>query len=211
MTRLKICGFTGISDVETAADLGVDYAGFIFVPGSPRMVSRSAAISLVAACGPMIPIALFAGAETGEIVETVKACGFLGVQLHGEEPPDFCVRLRRMLADIIIIKTFRPERPEEMERLAEYSVDFFLFDSAGPGSQGGTGRTIAPDLLGKALDAAPRSFVAGGITIANAAETIKRFHPFALDTASGVESAPGRKDRALMRRLVATVKNNESS
>ena len=52
-------------------------------------------------------------------------------------------------------------------------------------------------------------FLAGGLTPENVADAVRQVRPFAVDVATGVESAPGRKDPAKLRAFFAAVEDIE--
>jgi phosphoribosylanthranilate isomerase len=144
-------------------------------------------------------VALFVDAGEDAILAAVAATRCSAVQLHGDEPPELAERLRRR---VIVIKAFRIASAADLERVRGYPADAFLLDAAVAGAHGGTGtawdhRLLAGRELGVPL------ILAGGLTPANVAAAVIAVRPWAVDTASGVESAPGVKDAAMMRAFVS--------
>lgn len=189
MTRVKVCGITRADDALTAAELGADYLGFIFVPESPRYVTPLECTRIVAAMNaadlkqrPSI-VGVFRNQRREEVLEIAKLAGLDLLQLHGDET---------YTLEMPTIKAFNVKDTLPDVRT---DADYVLFDSGG-----GTGRTFDWTLLRSYRRGKP-FFLAGGITPDNVADAIERTEPFAIDVASGVESAPGIKDRDKLKRL----------
>lgn len=200
--RVKVCGFTREQDVRDALGAGVDALGFNLARG-PRRIDVARAAQLAALVPPLVQaVALFVDAAEDAILAAVAATRCSAVQLHGDEPPELAERLRRR---VIVIKAFRIAVAADLERVRGYPADAYLLDAAVAGAHGGTGvawdhRLLAGRELGAPL------ILAGGLTPANVAAAVAAVRPWAVDTASGVESAPGVKDAALMRAFVAAVR-----
>jgi phosphoribosylanthranilate isomerase len=203
MVRVKICGITNGDDARHAADCGADalgfvfYAGicgadalgFVFYAGSPRCVTPEQVREIVAGLPPFVTrVGLFVNEHPGRIRAIVGACGLDVVQLHGDEPPEACV-----LPPCRVIKGVRPRREADLAALAAYPVAALLVDAAVPGEFGGTGQRADWELAAQ-LAARQRVILAGGLTPANVAAAVREVKPYAVDVASGVELAPGRKD-----------------
>lgn len=207
---IKICGTTSLADAELAVDAGADAVGFVFAP-SPRRVTPEQ----VAAIIPKLPqvvekIGVFADAAFEEIASAVVNCGLTGVQLHFEAPTELTARLRdrfgRMLRIVRVVR-FASESPSAAPDLIEdTNADAVLVDSRSKTGGGGTGVAYDWELAAKVIfrRGAERKFIAaGGLNAANVAEAIARLRPWGVDVASGVESAPGRKDAASVRAFIA--------
>lgn len=201
MTDVKICGLTRREDVEAACDLGAAYVGFNFSAASPRRVSCSAGRELAAAVRPRVRrVGVFVSEGYGEIREAVEAASLDVVQLHRtltaadlEEIP--C----RVLAVAHAGRAEEIPPAALLERCAG-----ILFDTSVSTVPGGTGVPFEWALLEGRRWAVPL-FVAGGLRAENVGESIRRTRPTAVDVASGVESAPGVKDRERMRRFFEAV------
>jgi phosphoribosylanthranilate isomerase len=118
------------------------------------------------------------------------------VQLHGDEGPDFCRAVARRTG-AKVIKAIRVHSTADVDATEPFRTDFHLFDARRPEAPGGTGETFDWELIAGHRSPVP-AILAGGLTPANVAGAIEVVHPFAVDVASGVESAPGVKDHALM-------------
>lgn len=202
--RIKLCGFTRPEDVRTALDLGVDLIGLNLARGPRRIdLDRAAALARLVPPGTQA-VALFVDADEATILTALTRTRCTVVQLHGDEPPELAERLR---ARVPVIKAFRIGSAADLARLRGYPADAVLLDAAVAGSHGGTG--VAWDhrwLAGVALDVPV--FLAGGLHPGNVAAAARTVHPWAVDAASGVESAPGIKDPALMTAFVRALRGD---
>jgi len=202
MTLVKICGITRVEDALDAAALGASAIGLVFWPASPRAVDPVLARAIVEALPPLVtPVGVFVDQPESD-VERIAAAVRLGVvQLHGRETPAYCRRVRRP-----VIKSFGVDGSFDEAVLDPYPAGVtVLLDARDDEKRGGTGRRI--DWAVAARVAARRRIVlAGGVDAANAEEAIRTVRPFAIDVSSGVERAPGLKDRARMEALFEAVR-----
>lgn len=200
--RVKVCGFTRPEDVRAALDAGVDALGLNLARG-PRKIALEHAVALAALVPPLVEtVALFVDAAEDAILAAVAATRCTAVQLHGDEPPELAERLRRRLP---VIKAFRIAVAGDLDRIRGYPADAYLLDAAVPGSHGGTGTAWDHSLLA-GRDLGVPVILAGGLTPDNVAAAIAAIRPYAVDTASGVESAPAIKDAGRMRAFVAAAR-----
>ena len=200
-TRIKLCGSTRVADIALAVAAGVDAIGLNFARG-PRKISAEQGAVLARAIPPMVQaVALFVDAGEDEIRRVIALTRCTAVQLHGDEPPALAERLRR---DMPVIKAARIADAADLARLRGYPADAFLLDAWVSGAHGGTGHAWDHGLLA-GLDLGAPLILAGGLNPTTVAAAIARVQPFAVDAASGVESAPGLKDGALIRAFVAAV------
>jgi phosphoribosylanthranilate isomerase len=193
---VKICGITRLEDAEAAVDAGANAIGFVFWPKSPRFVDPYRARAIAAALPPFVTsVGLFVN-QPAEYVNGVASLVRLGaVQLHGDETVAEAGRITRPLIKAI-------SEPAAHERWPAQVT--LLLDTHDPERRGGTGRTVEWVVAAR-IAAVRRTMLAGGITPENVAEAIARVHPFGVDVSSGVEQAPGIKDRARMRALFETI------
>jgi len=200
MVKVKICGITSLGDALLAAAAGADFLGFNFYPPSPRYVEPELArriLSELSSAFQITPVGVFVN-ESAETIRRVAAeSGVRMLQLHGDEPPEFCRLLQQP-----VIKALRVAGPEDADKAAGYSVHALLVDSQTPG-YGGSG--VAPDwrLAERIARRHERVILAGGLTPDNVAEAIAAVRPWGVDVATGVERAPGVKDPELVRRFLA--------
>ena len=207
--KVKICGITRTEDARAAAAAGADALGLNFVAKSPRFLrSMEQARALLDSAQPFsgLAVGLFVNATASEILATARDVKLDVIQLHGEEPPELADELRRNL-NAPLWKAYRIATQDDLDAVIrqDWPCDALLLDARVEGAHGGTGRTFDWDLL----TGFPRKkplVLAGGLKPANVAEAVERAHPDWVDTSSGVESAPGIKDAAMMQRFVDTAK-----
>jgi phosphoribosylanthranilate isomerase len=203
MMRVKICGITNLTDALLAADLGADALGFIFFPKSPRYVAPEAAREIIAQLPPfVVSVGVFVDEEAAVMRELAAWVGLDWLQLHGHESPDYCRNLGRR-----VIKGFRIKDESSLKNLEPFhgAVQALLLDTYRKGQVGGTGESFDWRLARKAKKYG-RIILAGGLTPENVAQAIKAARPDAVDTASGTETAPGKKDSEKLRAFFNTVK-----
>jgi phosphoribosylanthranilate isomerase len=200
---IKVCGLTDPAEARACAEAGADWIGLNFHPGSPRFVDEPRAAAIVAALPETArAVGLFVNRPPEEVAAVARRVGLAIVQLHGDEPPEDLPALRGLAVvrafrigsdrDIAVMLTYL-RRTHDLGRLP----DAVLIDARVEGRYGGTGRTVSEgllDLLRSIRPALPKMILAGGLTPENVAERVARCHPWMVDVAGGVESAPGRKD-----------------
>jgi phosphoribosylanthranilate isomerase len=199
--KVKICGVTTVEDARACADAGADAVGLNFWAGSRRFVDVPRAAAIAQAVRGVLKVGVFVDANRDEIEGVIDAVGLDAIQLHGDERPEDC---RGFAVRVIKAIAIRPG--SEASAIAErYGVDFILLDAdAGP-RRGGSGRSFD---WRRAVGVAPgRLFLAGGLRPDNVAEAVRAAAPYGVDTASGVEISPGRKDAELVREFVRNAKH----
>jgi len=196
--KVKICGVTRIEDAIAAAEAGADMIGLNFWPGTRRCVPIGRACEIAGAVrGRVEIVALFVDAPRDEVIETAARLGTQTVQLHGSETAAFAGGLEGLR----VIKAFHIGSEDDLAQLAGFPAYACLLDARVEGMRGGTGRTIDWELARKAAEAG-RVLLAGGLTPDNIAEAVRAVRPWGVDTASGVETAPGEKDAEKVRLFV---------
>lgn len=194
--RVKICGITQPQQSVAIASLGATALGFICVPNSPRYVTPGQIKAAVAQLPENIDkIGVFANASIPEIHQTVLDSGLTGIQLHGDESPEFCYQLRQAIPQVEILKAIRVRSLEHLEQATNYTkyIDTLLLDAYHPQQLGGTGQTLDWQMLQKFNPICPW-LLAGGLTPENIVEALSQVNPNGIDLSSGVELKPGDKD-----------------
>lgn len=206
---IKICGNTSLADAQLAAEAGADAVGFIFAP-SPRRVAPAQVAEIVHGLPAHLEkIGVFADAPIEDVISHVRACGLTGAQLHAGYPPEASASLRREFGpDLRILRVvhYGPEASEQARAFAcDPNMDAILVDSRTATAVGGTG--VAFDWVTAAqtifANCHTRLIAAGGLHPGNVEEAIATLRPWGVDVASGVESAPGRKDPEKVRAFIA--------
>lgn len=203
MFRIKICGITHRPDARVATALGADAIGLNFYEGSPRYLSPSLAGNVAGAItGGVAKVGVFVNPTADEVVRLAERLQLDYIQLCGDEPPE----LLEALDGRAVLKSFR-FGDGGIRELVDFLADTerrrcspaaIVIDASQPGQFGGTGSTVNWQQVRGELDRSraliPPIVLAGGLTPENVAEAIAVVRPAAVDVASGVEYAPGRKD-----------------
>lgn len=209
---VKICGITRLDDAELAVELGAWAVGMVLYEPSPRSCSLAQAQLITTELRRKVELCgVFVNAPMEEIVGVSEQLGLTLLQLHGDEGPSFCGEAARRTG-ARIVKALQVAGPGDIRDAARFHTDFHLLDarSAAPGREGlrgGTGETFDWKLLAGRRSKTPL-ILSGGLDPGNVAEAIERVRPFAVDTASGTESAPGRKDPVKLRDFFAAVERS---
>lgn len=208
MVKIKICGFTRKQDIEEAIKLGVNLIGLNFFPPSPRFVEVKEAKRLFDGLPThILKVGVFVNPDEKFLFKTAKALKIDGIQLHGDEPPWLIKKLKEKFEfEKFIIKTIRVKDKDTLQKMSRYKPDFFLLDSYDSLLFGGTGKKIDYNNFKEAELPWDKIFLAGGITPENVKEMIKRYKPYGIDVASGVEMALGIKDKEKLKELVQNIK-----
>jgi len=208
-TRIKICGLTNLQDAEAAADMGAWALGMIFAEASPRRCAIEEAQRIAAALRRRVELCgVFVNAPMDDVVAAAREVGLTMLQLHGEEGPSYCAEAARRTG-ARVIRAQQVSGPGDIRDVERYHVDFHLLDARSrerPGLRGGTGETFDWGLVRSRRSRVPL-ILSGGIEAGNAAAAVAAVRPYALDSASGTESAPGHKDIARMAALFAAARD----
>jgi len=206
--KVKICGITNLEDALNAANLGVDFLGFIFYKKSPRFISISDARKIMESLPRSIgKVGVFVNATEQFVKSVVKKCNLDYVQLHGEEDPAYCERLAgKGKNKIKIIKAFRIKDADSLKAIEDYEVDSYLLDAFDEKVRGGSGKNFNWNLLLKIKNLDLNIILSGGLNPKNVKKLIKRFKPYTVDVSSGVEKTPRKKDYRLMREFILAAK-----
>lgn len=199
MTKIKICGLRRPEDIAYVNEAKPDFAGFIIdVPKSRRNVPREKVRELTALLSPeILPVGVFVNAPMETILSLVTDGTLKAVQLHGQESQSYLEELKKQVA-VPLIRAFSIRSPEDLTEAEKSPADFVLLDNGA----GGTGETFDWSLL-SSFDRP--FFLAGGLRLENITEAVNRFHPYALDLSSGVET-DGYKDKEKIIAAVAAVR-----
>ncbi len=218
MTWIKFCGNTSLQDAQFAVAAGADALGFIFTPSARRVELADAAAIVAALPSKVEKIGIVVNETPARAAEIADQVGLTGIQLQGDEPAERLPEFRRALGRRKIVKTLQARELlasgygaallEEYLQQVE-SLDAVLLDSGSPGERGGTGKTFnwetAAPMVARIKAELP-VIIAGGLNPGNVAEAIRWFEPWGVDVASGVETAPGKKDRAKLKAFAAEVR-----
>lgn len=205
--RVKICGLTEPSAVAAAVAAGAAYLGFVFFPKSPRnlAIAQARALALEVPMG-VAKVALVVDADDATIAAILDQVPIDMLQLHGHESPDRVAQVRARFG-LPVMKAVGIAEAADLDRLPAYEAvaDQILVDAKAPKGAalpGGNGLAFDWRLIaGRKWD--KPWMLAGGLTPDNVAAAVRLTGARQVDVSSGVESAPGVKDAALIRAFVA--------
>jgi len=199
--KVKVCGMTSLKDALVAVEEGADAVGFIFYKKSPRSVTRKLVREIVLELPPFVDIVGVFVDETAEQINKIADyCNLDMIQLHGDESPAFCKKIRRR-----VIKAFKVKDMQSVKKLSGFQVSGFLLDTFSEDLHGGTGKVFDWNLALPAKKFGP-VIMAGGLTPNNVRQAIQQIRPYGVDVCSGVESQPGVKDHKKVRAFLENAK-----
>lgn len=208
--RIKLCGLTDAAALDAAVAARADYAGFNFYPPSPRFLPNAQAAQLGAqAAGRIGRVGVFVDASDAAIAEAVAAASLDAIQLHGGESPARAAELRNRFG-LPVWRVISVAKADDVAGAAVYAgaADLILFDAKTPKGTlpGGMGLAFDWSLLSGLRIALPWG-LAGGLTPGNVAQAVQITGAPLVDAASGIESAPGQKDPALIAAFCAAARS----
>lgn len=190
MVKIKICGITELDDALHAVDCGADALGFVFYERSPRAVTSKRAQAIISALPPFVTVVgLFVNEDPVNVQLIADHCGLDVIQYHGDETSEI-VRMAPRRS----IRALRVRESETFDDIENYPASGLLLDAWVSGTFGGTGVRCNWEIAANIAKIRP-VILAGGLTPENVAEAIRTVQPYGVDVSSGVEDAPGRKDR----------------
>ncbi len=198
MTKIKICGVTNIEDAMMIAELGADALGFVFAP-SKRRISPQDAKEIIKRLPPFVTtVGVYMDAEIDEVNQVTEYTGIDVIQLHGNEPPTHCDRLKKKV--IKRISVCDNDTTEMLiSRMERYRVPAYLLD---PGA--GSGKVFNWE---KAVGIDLPLIIAGGLTPDNVKTVVRLLKPYGVDVSSGVEQFPGKKNKQKVKRFIEEVRS----
>jgi phosphoribosylanthranilate isomerase len=207
-TRIKFCGLTRIEDVAVACARGVDAVGFVFAERSRRRVSPAQAAPLREALDPFVAsVALFMDNDAATVREVIDTVRPTILQFHGAEDDAFCAAFGLPYLKAVAMGGEGARADDLGARYARATG--FLFDSHAAGQVGGSGHAF--DWTRIPRDCPRPWLLAGGLHPDNVFDAIRATYCWGVDVSSGIESAPGEKDAAKMRRFVDAVRRADAA
>ncbi|TMH02765.1 MAG: phosphoribosylanthranilate isomerase [Betaproteobacteria bacterium] len=204
-TRIKICGLSREADIDAAAEAGADAVGFVFYAKSPRALTPRRAGELARRLPPFItPVGLFVNASAEDIAAATAEVQHLLLQFHGDETPEQCA-----LAGRAFIRAARIAPGLDLLDFARrFSAAQAILLDAHVEGYGGGGKVFDWSVIPPNVPAPV--VLSGGLSPANVIDGVLRVRPWAVDVSSGVESAKGIKDAALIRRFCDAVREADA-
>jgi phosphoribosylanthranilate isomerase len=214
--EVKICGINSEHALEAAISAGADYVGFVFYPRSPRHVTVEQAIRLREQAESRIKtVALTVNAPLPALVELAEKLRPDFFQLHGDESPQHMKAIRAETG-LRLIKAIKVGEADDVKQanLFAPAADFILFDARVPQTPaslpGGNGASFEWTWLRARTDMR-NAFLSGGLSPENIRTAIAASGAHRVDVSSGVETAPGVKDVALIRDFIDNAKAAQTS
>jgi phosphoribosylanthranilate isomerase len=212
---IKICGLKTKPALDAALSGGASHVGFIFFAKSPRYIDPTEAGRLrQLAAGRALAVAVTVDADDEMLDGIVSAMRPDMLQLHGRESPERVSAVKARYG-LPAMKALSVRTASDLDPIRAYRgiADRFLLDAKPPaGSElpGGNGVTFDWNLLA-ALDRDVDYMLSGGLGAANVGEALRIANPPGIDVSSGVESAPGVKEPALIAEFFRAVRTQQSS
>lgn len=207
----KICGINDPEALRAAVNGGASHVGFVFYPPSPRSLRPGEAMALAASVPERVQkVGLFVDAKDDEIDRTLFMVRLDILQLHGEEGPD---RVRDLKARTgkKVMKVIKVSEPDDLRRAEPYLriADWLMFDAKPPKDManalpGGNAVSFDWRILSGRTWPLPW-MLAGGLNAGNVADAVQLSGATVVDTSSGVEDAPGRKNSDKIRDFLKAV------
>jgi len=201
--KVKVCGTTRLKDALLAVECGADAIGFIFYKKSPRCVSVKTAKEICSKLPPFVNrVGVFVNETAEKINRIADRCRLDAVQLHGDESPALCKKIK-----VRVIKAMRVKDASSLKEMFRYTVEGFLLDTYKEDQWGGTGKVFDWDLAVRAKKYGA-VLLAGGLNPRNVREAIKKVKPYGVDVSSGVEQSPGKKDPKKVKAFLKAVRES---
>jgi phosphoribosylanthranilate isomerase len=190
MVKIKICGITELGDALHAVECGADALGFVFYERSPRAITPPKAQAIIAQLPPFVTVVgLFVNEDPRIIQDVADHCHLDVIQYHGDETPETVRKAPRRS-----IRALRIKEDATLDHLDAYPTSGLLLDAWVAGAFGGTGVLSNWEIAAEIAKKHPL-ILAGGLSPENVAAAIQAVRPYGVDVSSGVENAPGRKDK----------------
>jgi phosphoribosylanthranilate isomerase len=202
---VKICGLRSPQQAQAIAQMGFKIFGFICVEASPRygtVEQIQQVLQSLTMNDTLGAIGVFANPSLAQLQATLSQTSLTGIQLHGDETPQFCQQVKHRFPHHQLIKALRLRQADDLKQAEYYfdQVDVLLLDAYHPQQLGGTGKTLPWQQLQSFRPPIPW-WLAGGLTPDNLPQALEILHPDGIDLSSGVERAPADKDLVKVRQL----------
>ncbi len=202
-TKVKICGVTRPDDAVVAADCGAWAVGMIFVPESPRNLTPEQAGRIVSVIPKgVLKVGVFLDAERTQVKRIDEAVGFDLLQFHGTETNLYMQTLGRERS----IKTIFLSGAEKLKFALNSEASFLLVDRPR-----GSTTLVDWELAARLASQREQVLLAGGLHAGNVDDAIREVRPWGVDVSSGVERAPGVKDKTKIRDFFKAVERGEAA
>jgi len=207
MTAIKVCGIKNRETFEQLQTLPVEYVGFVFAPSKRQVTAEQVAELTQGHVGSRKLVGVFVNHSIEEIGRIAEVAGLHVLQMHGDETPEFCQKLREQTG-LAVWKAWGVRHDERDAQLADYlgKVDAVLLDN----ERGGTGERFPWESIPQLREYLPDVplFVAGGLNSDNVGELLQTHSVDGVDVSSGVET-DGTKDPEKISCFVTRVREKQ--
>lgn len=204
--KIKMCGLRRPDDIIYANECLPDYIGFVFAE-SRRKVSGEEAKNLGAQLDQFIKkVGVFVNEPLRSLITISKQAGLDIIQLHGDEGEEYIKEVKHETGKELW-KAVRVRMLKDIQEAQRLPADKLLLDSFSEESYGGTGKVMDFTVLDQA-DIRKPYFIAGGLTVENLPEILKKAEPYGIDISSGIETE-GVKDREKMLKVIQCVRGGK--
>jgi phosphoribosylanthranilate isomerase len=200
MTKVKVCGIRRQEEALWALEAGADAIGFVFADSKRKIDVESAALISASLPSHVLKIGVFVNEAKEKMEEISKTVNLDYVQLHGDEPVQFCDSL-----NLPFIKSISIKEKEDLDGIEHFGGEMILVDSGKGPHRGGNGTTFNWDYV-HALNIPQHLILAGGLNRDNVREAITKVRPYMVDVSSGVET-DGKKDRRKIESFIREAKS----
>ncbi|WP_349772368.1 phosphoribosylanthranilate isomerase [Lederbergia citrisecunda] len=200
---MKICGIMSEEAALAASEAGADLLGFVFAESKRKVTTEQAAYIIQQVPQHVKSVGVFVNESYENIIHIAETAKLDYIQLHGDEPPEFCKSL-----PYPVIKAFSIKEQDDLNQLAEYECDFYLLDSPGVKYRGGSGIPFDWSLLEHLDIPREKIILAGGLDHENVKKAMTTVKPAIVDVSSGVETN-GVKDVRKIQEFLAAAKIEE--
>ena len=205
MTFIKICGITNLDDALYSVEAGANALGFNFYRRSVRYIEPEKARLIISELpSDVMSVGVFVNEDSPSAVRAIaNEVGLNGVQLHGDESPEYCVEL----SDFYVIKALAVGGDFEVAKVSEFNVSAIMLDASHKTLRGGTGETIDWNIAREVKESGVRLFLAGGLSPENVCDAIVTVRPYAVDACSGLEKETGIKDLEHVKSFIERIRS----
>ncbi len=200
---VKICGITNIQDAYCCVENGADAIGLNFYPKSRRFIQFDDAAAIVKEVSPFLTtVGIMVQPTIEEVASAIEASEVDALQVYEPKFDDRDFELKKLLYYSVRVMT-----PDDVAQAAKIGADLIFLDSFVDGEYGGTGqRADWLEIRKSGIDLSSRFVLSGGLKPGNVCEAIKAVAPYGVDTASGVEVSPGKKDHEKIKEFISNAK-----
>ncbi|MBC1226772.1 phosphoribosylanthranilate isomerase [Listeria booriae] len=188
MTQVKICGLKYRTDVDVAVANGADMIGFVFARSKRQVTADQAHMIAKSLPSTVKKVGVFVNESPSEINRIAATVPLDIVQCHGQETPEEVAKI-----NYPTIKAFQVKDGKISGNIEAYPNSLLLLDAPASEYEGGSGETFDWESLNDTILPQEKIIIAGGLNAENVQTAIAKFHPFAVDISSGVETN-GTKD-----------------